>query len=72
MVTLGMNSYAKRIKINYGGLNTMQKTMKCIECVHCNAEKMKCFPKSKDCGKEYTLTEQDLYTKAKCDFSEKA
>lgn len=43
--------------------------MKCIECIHCNAEEMKCFPESEDCEKEYNLTEQDLYTEARCDFA---
>ena len=45
--------------------------MKCIECTHCNVEEMRCFPNHKDCEKEYDLTEQDLYTKARCDFAEK-
>ena len=27
--------------------------------------------KSEDCEKKYNLTEQDLYTKARCDFAEK-
>lgn len=26
--------------------------MKCAECVHCNTEKMKCFPESEDCKKK--------------------
>ena len=47
------------------------QTMKCIECTHCNVEEMKCIPESEDCKKEYDLTEQDLYTKAICDFAEK-
>lgn len=42
--------------------------MKCIECACCNKEEMKCYPKSQDCEKEYDLTEEDLYTDAKCDF----
>lgn len=45
--------------------------MKCIECTHCDVKKMICLPKSEDCEKEYDLTEQDLYTKARCDFAEK-
>ena len=45
--------------------------LKCVECTYCNVEKMKCFPKSEDCKKEYSLTEQDLYTEARCDLAEK-
>lgn len=45
--------------------------MKCIECACCNKEEMKCYPKSQDCGKEYDLTEEDLYTEQKCDFARK-
>ena len=47
------------------------QTLKCIECTHCNVEELKCVPESKDCKKkEYDLTEQDLYIKAICDFTE--
>ena len=52
-------------------LDMRGQIIKCIECTHCNVEEMRCFPKSEDCEKEYDLTEQDLYTKARCDFGEK-
>ena len=51
-------------------MNRKEKVIRCIDCVHCNAKEMKCFPKSEDCEKEYDLTEQDLYTKDRCDFAE--
>ena len=44
--------------------------MKCIECVNCSKDEMKCYPKSKDCMSEYNLTEEDLYNDVKCDFAE--
>ena len=45
--------------------------IKCIECTHCDVKEMRCFSKSEDCEKEYDLTEQDLHTKARCDFAKK-
>lgn len=45
--------------------------IKCIECTHCNVKEMKCFTKSKECEKEYDLTEYDLYTEDRCDFAER-
>lgn len=45
--------------------------MKCIECACCDEEKMKCFPKSLDCEREYNLTEEDLRMEKVCDFARK-
>ena len=45
--------------------------MKCIECVHCDKENLKCHPESMDCAKEYDLTKEDLYTENDCDFASK-
>ena len=59
------------IVIQMEELDMRGQIMKCIECTHCDVKEMRCFPKSEDCEKEYDLTEQDLYTKAKCDFAEK-
>lgn len=44
---------------------------KCIECDHCDAENLMCYPKSEDCMSEYKLEEKDLYTPARCDFFHK-
>ena len=55
-------------------LNSDFKGHKCSGCgeyKHADHNKMKCYPESEDCKKEYDLTEQDLYTKARCDFAEK-
>lgn len=42
---------------------------KCIDCVHCNAEKLLCRPNPNE---EYELKEEDLYTEVRCDdFKEK-
>lgn len=40
----------------------------CNQCLYADHEKMKCYPKSKDCKKEYDLTEEDLHKEANCDF----
>lgn len=40
----------------------------CGECVHANRDKMKCFPESDDCKREYDLTEEDFHKEARCDF----
>lgn len=40
----------------------------CGSCVHADHEKMKCFPKSADCKKEYDLEEDDFHKRANCDF----
>ena len=40
----------------------------CGSCVHADHEKMKCFPKSSDCKKEYDLEEDDFHKRANCDF----
>ena len=45
--------------------------MKCIDCICCNKEEMKCYPNSRDCEKKYELTEEDLYTEQKCDFAKR-
>ena len=45
--------------------------IKCINCINCNEKEKKCFPKSKDCRKEYELSEEDLYTEKECDFAKK-
>ena len=44
------------------------KYVKCIDCVCCNVEKMKCYPDSEDCEKEYDLDDDDLHIPAHCDF----
>ena len=44
------------------------KYVKCIDCACCNVEKMKCYPNSNDCDREYDLTEDDLTTEEYCDF----
>ena len=43
---------------------------KCIECQHCDVEKKKCFPGSRDCHSEYDLTDDDIYkySTERCDF----
>lgn len=41
---------------------------KCIDCAHCDAEKLLCHPESRDCLSEYKLDENDLYTENWCDF----
>ena len=40
----------------------------CRQCVHANYDKMKCYPNSGDCKKEYDLTEEDFHTEIRCDF----
>ena len=45
--------------------------MKCIDCEHCDPNKLKCYPKSMDCKKEYDLTADDLYIEKDCEFSAK-
>lgn len=40
----------------------------CAECIHADHNKMKCFPHSKECKKEYDLTEEDFYIESRCDF----
>lgn len=49
-------------------LYSKHKNVKCIDCACCNVEKMKCYPNSEDCHKEYDLDESDLHTPAHCDF----
>lgn len=41
---------------------------KCIDCAHCDEEKLLCHPESEDCREEYQLNENDLYTEDWCDF----
>ena len=41
---------------------------KCIECVHCDVNNMKCHPNSEDCEKEYDLLLEDLIKEDECDF----
>ena len=41
---------------------------KCIDCDHCDAENLMCYPEDKDCHDVYRLDESDLYTEARCDF----
>jgi len=41
---------------------------KCFECEHFDADSMKCYPNSNDCGKEYDLTIDDIITEDVCDF----
>ena len=40
----------------------------CGFCVHADKEKMKCFPESEDCKKEYDLEEEDFNKECNCDF----
>ena len=40
----------------------------CNFCVHADKDKMKCYPESKDCKKEYDLEESDFHTECRCDF----
>lgn len=42
--------------------------VKCKECDHFCEEKMKCYPESRDCRKEYDLTELDIEEYSRCDF----
>ena len=42
--------------------------VRCSDCMYCYVEEMKCRPESKDCEKEYILTEEDLKTYSNCDF----
>lgn len=41
---------------------------KCIDCIHCDVEHLKCRPGTKDCKVEYELSETDLITYDRCDF----
>ena len=41
---------------------------KCIDCVCCDVEKLKCYPNDVDCNEEYDLDESDLTTTCRCDF----
>ena len=50
------------------GFYNNSKKVKCIDCGHCFAEEMMCYPDSMDAHKEYKLTEEDLVTLANCDF----
>ena len=45
-----------------------KKCAGCGKCVHADHEKMKCYPESDDCKKEYNLTEEDFHKEARCDF----
>ena len=47
------------------------KKGKCKNCTHCDITNMKCYPQSKDCHKEYDLSEDDLETEDRCDFYER-
>lgn len=40
----------------------------CAFCGCADREKMKCFPNSPDCKKEYDLAEEDFHKKCYCDF----
>ena len=40
----------------------------CGQCMCANKEKMKCFPESEDCEREYNLEEADFHTECNCDF----
>lgn len=43
----------------------------CKECKHCDIENKKCYPKSRDCRKEYDLTDDDINNSVgSCDFFE--
>lgn len=43
----------------------------CKECIHCDVENMKCYPESKDCRSEYSLTPYDIEKGTdRCDFFE--
>lgn len=46
----------------------MSKKHCCKDCSHCSIEEMKCYPESRDCRVEYTLTEEDLVNYERCDF----
>lgn len=45
-----------------------RKCAGCRYCVHANRKKMKCYPNSKNCKKEYDLVEKDFHKEARCDF----
>ena len=45
-----------------------RKCAGCRYCVHANRKKMKCYPNSKNCKKEYDLAEEDFHKEARCDF----
>ena len=43
----------------------------CKECKHCDIENKKCYPESRDCRKEYDLTDDDINNGGgRCDFYE--
>lgn len=42
----------------------------CNYCIHCDAEKLMCYPNDPDCHKEYELDWGDLYSPKRCDFFE--
>ena len=45
-----------------------RKVPGCKFCIYADREKMKCFPNSDDCKKEYDLEESDFQTECNCDF----
>ena len=45
-----------------------KRCLGCGFCVHADKERMKCFPESKDCKKEYDLEEEDFIKECNCDF----
>ena len=47
-----------------------RKEYGCRYCKHCDTEKLKCYPESRDCESEYDLTEEDLDRLEICDFYE--
>ena len=48
--------------------NNKRKSVRCIDCIYCDAEKMMCYPDTKDCHEEYELDDDDLHIPAHCDF----
>lgn len=54
--------------INMNNNELGKRCPSCNYCVHADRDKMKCFPKSKDCKSEYDLEESDFYEERNCDF----
>lgn len=46
---------------------------RCLDCTHCNEKEKKCYPNSRDCNKEYDLSDTDIYDYSEdlCDFYNK-
>ncbi len=48
-----------------------KKVPGCAFCAHANKDKMKCYPESEDCKREYDLEEEDFHKECNCDFFDK-